>query len=229
MLHFIASHTAIAMSAKDDAFGHIEVRCAGQPIDRLWMTTVTLTNDTGKDFEALPVRIYTQDDTLLFGERTELTGTTFKIGQSPEMMKKLELTPGTPPTPEQQHIFAHQRDYVVPVLNRGESAKWFLLTTVKPVPEGQTPIQGPSVWCDLLKAGVKLRYRIVGPQVLGVPTKVAVGIGLVATILAYAVSIAFDAPSWVAALPSAIVGFLAPIIGAYVYKAARLVLPMLVH
>jgi hypothetical protein len=229
VLRYVVVHNAVAISAKDDSFGHIEVRLAGGLIDRLWMTTVTLTNDTGKDFEALPIRIYANDDTLLFGERTEVTGTTFKIDHAPEFVKKLALPAGTAPDAEQQHLFNHRRDYVIPVLNRGESAKWHLLTTVKDVDKGQTPIQGPSVWCDLLKAGVKLRHRVIGPQVLGVPTKAAVGIGLVATVMAYGIALAFDASPWAVALPGTIVGFLAPIIGAWVYKAVRLLLPMLVQ
>lgn len=228
VLYFTVGHVPVAVSNKDDAFGHIEVMLNGKAIDRLWMTTVTLTNNTGKDFEALPVRIFTRDETMMLGERTELAGTTFKIAQSPEMVKALRLEPGASPSAEQVRIARHGRDYVLPVLNRGDSAKWNILTTVKPPADGQQQLT-PSAFCDLLRAGVKVRYRQIGPEVLGVPTKLAVWIGLAATVFTYGLSVWLFADAWAAALPVAAVGFLASIIGACIYKAVRFVLPVVVH
>jgi hypothetical protein len=234
VLQYTVNHVPVAISGKDDSFGHIEVMLNKGPVDRLWMTTVTLTNDTGKDFEKLPVRIRTNDDTLMWGQRSEITNSSFQVIFAPDWAQKIKLEKTADqnqavPTPEQQHLFNHERDFVVPVLNRKDSAKWTIITTVRSVPEGQPQIVGPSVWCDMLQSGVKVGYRPVGPEVWGVPTKRARLVGVAATLIVYGVAVGLLADPWAAAIPSTVIGFIGPLVGAFIYKVFRRILPMVIH
>jgi hypothetical protein len=228
VLEYTVLHDRVAVASKDDVFGNIEVKYHGTDVSRLWMTRVILKNDTGKDFEALPIRVYTNDDTYLLAGQGEVAGSIYKVELSPDYLRSLETAQGVTPTPEQFKIFARRRDYVVPVLNRGDKVTWSFLSSVVEA-EGRAPIPGPSAWLDVQRAGVRARHRFVGPEVLGVPTKRAILLGLIATVAIYLLAVFTIADPWAAAIPSTIVGFFAPFVGAYIYKAFRFVLPMVVH
>lgn len=229
VLQFTVDHDNLAVSIDDPAFGQVQVTYAGVPVTRLWMTRVTLRNDTGKDFEKLEVRVFTNDDTMLLGERIERSASTYKIGYTEAFEGKLALAAGVPPTAQQQHAFNHGRDFLVPVLNRNDWVTWNFLTSVPPAPAGKPQATGPSVWIDIQQAGLRVRYRPNVPLIHGVPTKKAAILAIIATIVAYLASAYFLRNPWLAAAPSGIVALFGQTIGAYMYKAYRLVIPVVTH
>lgn len=229
VLQFTVEHDNLAVSIDDPAFGQVQVTYAGIPVTRLWRTRVTLRNDTGKDFEKLEVRVFTNEDTMLLGERIERSASSYKIGYTKAFEGTLALAAGVPPTPQQQHAFNHGRDFLVPVLNRNDWITWNFLTSVPLAHDGKPQASGPSVWVEIQQAGLRVRYRPSVPLIHGVPVKTAATLGVIATVVAYLASAYLLRNPWLAAAPSGIVALFGQSIGAHMYKAYRLVIPVVTH
>jgi hypothetical protein len=214
-LEYTASHDRIAFSANDAVFGSIQVIWQGHGVTNLYTSRVELHNKTDHDLVNLKVKVYTNDDTLVFGERTEIPGTTHVLKFTEEFSKVLKVPVGEKPSEQQFKTYNHTREYLVPVLNRGQRVVMTYLTTT---PDGAT---GPSVWLDLLHPGVRVQYRIIVPQVHGVPLRIALTLGLIAAILAFTLSSFYLTEPWAAALVCLVVGLAAQSVGALVFRTAR--------
>lgn len=222
VMEYTVHHDRVGFSADDQVFGAIRVTWQNHEVTNLFSSRVTLENQTGKDFTNIKVKVYT-GDTLLLGERTEIPGTTYILKWTDDFQQQLRVLPGDAPSEQQFNTYNHSREYVVPVLNRGQQAVMTYLTTV---PAGG---QGPAIWLDMLHEGVKVQYRQVVPQVHGVPKRLAISVGLVVCVSVLAVaSVAFTEP-WAAAAVCMIFGLFAQSIGAFVYRGLRLLKALVVR
>lgn len=92
----------------------------GNPFSRLWMTRIVRTNDTGKGFDALPVRIYAGEGTVRLAGQGDIAGSIHKVEFAPAYVHELAIASDAAPTKEQQAIFSSRRDFLIPVVNRGD-------------------------------------------------------------------------------------------------------------
>lgn len=210
-LEYTVAHDRVALSANDALFGSIQVTWQNHNVTNLFTSRVELLNQTATDLVNFKVKVYT-GDTLLLGQRTEIPGTTHALHFTDEFAHQLQVQPGQAPTQDQFNTYNHSREYVVPVLNRGQRLVMTYLTTV---PVGT---EGPSVWLDMLHQGVRLRYRPPVPQIHGVPVRVALAIGLAACTAALALASVYLSEPWAAALVCLLVGLFAQSVGAFLYR-----------
>jgi hypothetical protein len=222
-LEYTATHDRIAFSANDAVFGAIQVMWQGHSVTNLYTSRVELSNRTGKDLTDLKVKVYTNDDTLVLGERTEIPGTTHVLKFTDDFAQLLKVPPGEKPSEQQFKTYNHRREYVVPVLNRGQSVAMTYLTNT---PSGAA---GPSVWLDLLHPGVRVQYRVVVAQVHGVPIRIALVLGLISAVFAFVLSSLYLAEPWAAALVCLVVGLAAQSVGALLFRAATFVKALVVR
>ena len=221
-LEYTVHHDRVGFSADDQVFGAIRVTWQNHDVTNLFSSRVTLENQTGKDFTNINVKVYT-GETLLLVERTEIPGTTYILKWTDDFQKQLHVLPGEVASPQQFNTYNHSREYIIPVLNRGQRAVMTYLTTV---PSGG---QGPAVWLDMLHEGVKVQHRLVVPQVHGVPIRLAISVGLVVCVAVLAaVSVVLTEP-WAAATVSMVFGLFAQSIGAFVYRGLRLLKALVVR
>jgi hypothetical protein len=213
-LEYTVTHDRVAFASNDPVFGSIQVAWQGHNVTGLFTSRVELRNDTSRDLTGVTLKVYT-GDTLLLTERTEIPGTTHVPQWSVAFKQQMHVPTGGTPTPQQFDVYNHNREYAVPVLNRGQRVVMTYLTTEN------SGSQGPSVWLDMLHEGVRVEYRPQGPQVHGVAQKVALAIGLVASVLVLALSSLFIAESWLAALICLVVGLFAQFVGAMLYRMFR--------
>lgn len=211
-LEYTVSHDRVGFSATDAVFGTIQVTWQNHNVTNLFTSRVELSNQTATDLSDLRVKVYT-GDTLLLGQRTEIPGTTHVLRFTDEFSRELHLEPGKLPTEAQFNLYNHQREYVVPVLNRGQRVVLTYLTTV---PAGR---EGPAVWLDMLHKGVQVRYRPIVPQVHGVPVRIAAAVGLAAAMATLALTGFYVAEPWVAATICLVVGLVAQSIGAWLFRS----------
>jgi len=221
-MEYTVHHDRVGFSADDQVFGAIRVTWQNHDVTNLFSSRVTLENQTGKDFTNIKIKVYTSE-TLLLGERTEIPGTTYILKWTPDFQQQLHVAPGNAPSAQQFNTYNHSREYVVPVLNRGQRVVMTYLTTVPAAG------QGPAVWLDMLHEGVKVQHRQVVPRVHGVPIRLAISIGLVVCVAVLAIaSIAFTEP-WAAAAVCMFFGLFAQSIGAFVYRGLRLLKALVVR
>jgi hypothetical protein len=213
-LEYGVTHDPVAFAADDAVFGSVKVTWQGHKVTNLYTSTITLTNATTRDFEDLKFKVYT-GDTLLLTQYTEIPGTSYTLKWTDEYENAVRVEPGQQPTDRQFHTFRHNREYVVPVLNRGKRVVVRFLTTVPPGG------QGPAVWVDMLHPGVRVEYRPNVPQIHGVPVKLAISIGLVACAAVVLLTSLYIPFVSLAALVSMIIGLFAQSVGAFIFRAAR--------
>lgn len=215
-LEYTATHNRVAFSANDAIFGSIEVMWQGHSVTNLFSSRIELINQTGIDLTNVKVKAYTGSETLLLGQRVEIAQTTHVPKFTDGFAQKLEVPNGQAPTAEQFEIYNHSREYLLPVFNRGQKfIATYLTTTV-------AGAQGPSVWLEVLHQGVRAQYRLLVPQVHGVPIKIAVSAGLVVCAALLAVASATLSEPWAAASICLVAGLFAQSIGAFAVKGLLL-------
>ena len=79
----------------------------------------------------------------------------------------------------QREIYWGQREYLVPVLNRGEKIQFEYVNIAKDINKQ------PEIWMSINHKGLVLRFRIPQPEILGVSHRRAslVGIGACAILI----------------------------------------------
>lgn len=221
-LEYTVNHDRMAFSADDAIFGSIRVTWQNHDVTNLFSTRVTLENQTGKDFTNLKIKVYT-GETLLLGERTEIPGTTYILKWTDDYQKLVQVSPGNAPTEQQFDTYNHSREYIVPVLNRGQRVVMTYLTTV---PGG---VQAPGAWLDMLHEGAKVQYRQVVPQIHGVPVRLAISVGIVVCLAVLVVASYTITEPWAAAAVCMVFGLFAQSVGAFMYHGLRFIKALVVR
>lgn len=212
-LEYTARHDRLAFAVNDARFGAVQVTWNGHNVVNLFSSRVEVENQTTRDLSDLRFKVYTGNETLLLSERPEMPGTAHAVGYTPEYAASLAAAPEAQPTEQQIQTFLHSREYLVPVLNRGQRVVFTYLTSVP----GEN--QGPSVWVDLLHQGVRIQYRQIVPHVHGAPARAALLVGLLASAVTLALASLYISEPWAAGLICLTVGLVAQSIGAMLYRA----------
>ena len=216
VLEYTVTHDRIGLSADDAIFGNVRVTWQGYNLTNLYSSVVTVINGTTVDYTNLRLKVYT-GSTLLLSERTEISGTTHILHWTPEYAASLQVVAGGAPTEQQLNTYRHSREYHVPVLNRGQRAVMHFLTTVP------NQNETPAAWVDLLHPGAQIQFRLLTQQIHGVPVKLALPLGLLAS-LAVLLAVSYLLTEvWAAAVIAMVVGLIAQSIGAWIYRAIRFV------
>jgi hypothetical protein len=222
-LPYTVAHDRIGIAGNDPVFGEVSITWQGNSVGNLFSSVLTLTNDSSRDFSDLHVKVWTGNDTLLLNESTEVEGTTQFLKWEPKFAKALEAPNGARPSEQQFVIYHHNREYTIPVLNRGQSAVFRYLTT------SVGGAKGPSVWAELQQAGLEAQFVPQIPLVHGVPQRFTIWLGLVACLAAVAGSTVLFTSVWTAASISCIFGLFAQGIGAVMFRALRFLKRLFVH
>lgn len=210
---YFVNHFRVGVSTDDAIFGTVRVTWNGNEMANLYSSTVELMNESMKDFENVVVRAFTSD-AILLTERTEIVGTTRSIHWPDEFKKELEVEHGGVPTNAQVDIYSHRRDYLVPVMNRGQVVRLHFLNAAKTEKQ-------PSIWLDVLHKGVKLKFSVPQNQIFGVAQPRAALVGSIIGFILIGIIIVSIKTVWVAALISLVYGFIAQIPGAWAIRAWR--------
>jgi hypothetical protein len=201
------------MSADDAVFGSVRVTINGNPVQNLFSSTVELVNQSTKDFEKLPIRVYT-GDVSLHSERSELVGTTQIIPPSPTYLEEIAVKTGEKPTEAQLKIWTSRRDYLVPVLNRGQKVRFTYLCIAN-------SDQPPEIYVEIQHQGVLVKFQPPTPQYMDVPQARAALLGSMIGIAALAAISKFSLASAAIGLVALVYGLLAVVPGAVMYRVLR--------
>jgi hypothetical protein len=177
------------------------------------LSTIELINYSMKDYEKVVVRAFTSD-TVLLTERTEIVGTTRIANWTDEFSQQLAVVHGQQPTQAQLELHGMRREYLLPIVNRGQMVRLQFLNAAK------TP-DGPTIWLDALHKGVKVKFRPARNEIFGVPQPTAVLVGMAIGFLFLALLVKSVPILWLAAFLAFIYGLFAQIPGVLVIKVWR--------
>jgi len=210
---YFVRHSRVDVSVHDAAFGSVHVTWNGKHVENLHSSTVELINQSLRDYENVVVSACTSD-TMLLTERTEIVGTSHVAKWTDEFLKQLQVKPGEQPTEAQIALHSSRRDYLLPVMNRGQIIRWHFLNAAKIRSQ-------PSIWLDVVHKGVRLRFSPPQNEIFGVPQPRAALIGVVIGFVLLGVIIAMVQTVWIAALCSFAYGLVAQLPGAWTVKLWR--------
>lgn len=193
-------HNRVGITADDAVFGAVQVTWNGKPVANLYTSTVELRNESLRDYADVVARVYTSDAYLLT-ERTDLVDTTHVLAWTPEFTAKLTVPPGMQAQQWQHDLYDRQREYLIPVMNRGQVVRLTFLNVAKG--EGT-----PSIWLDVVHTGVRLKFRIAPQLFLGVPQPAAVLAGTVLGAFVLWAIVSLVTSLWLAALLSMLYGLI---------------------
>ena len=205
----------IGITADDPVFGAVRVQWRDTEVRNLYLITYEVENASAKDFENVALTIYTSNNTMLLGERPGIVDTPDHVPWSPSFQERLAVPPGETLTADQLWIYNHRREYLVPVLNRGQKVR---LQYVCTRPQDDL---WPDVFLNVPVKGIRLVHQRSVNFFLGVPVERAVIPGMAVAVLIWAASAAYLQSTWLAATLSLLAGLTVLPIGALVYKARQ--------
>lgn len=210
---YYVNHNRVGVTAEDAIFGNVTALWNGNQIPNLYISNVELTNESMNDYEGVVVQVYTSD-TKLLTEQTQVLHSPNTLEWSDRYKQQLHVQPGSQPTAAQWNIFYGQREYVIPVLNRGQVTRLTYLNSAN-------SINPPNIWMSVTRKGVKVKFRIPQPLLLGVPRPRAAIVGIVVC-TAIIVGLLFTStPQWIVALIALVLGLFAQLPGAYAVRLWR--------
>lgn len=210
---YSVTHNRIGMTTEDAIFGKVAVSWNGNPVQNLYLSTVEMKNESMNDYENVVVSAFTSD-TRLLTEQTQLVDTPNILEFSEKYKKQVHVEPEGSPSESQWNTYTSSREYVIPILNRGQSVKITYLNSAKTAAM-------PSIWLAVAQKGVKLKFQAPRNQILGVPQSHAALFGvLIGIAVLIALSLSIQEP-WLVASIAMIYGFVAQLPGAYVIKLIR--------
>jgi len=190
------NHSRVGMTTDDAVFGKVEASWNGNNIQSLYISNAELVNESMNDYENVVVQVYTSD-THLLSEST-------RVADGPDI---LEWT-------EKRAIYFGQREYSIPVFNRGQIVRLTYLNSA-------TTSAIPTIWVAVAIKGVKLKFRVPQPLVLGVPRSRAAIVGVVVCLALVVFLLFTSTPHWLVALLALALGLTAQLPGAYAIRLWR--------
>ncbi len=210
---YFVNHERVGVSTEDAIFGSVVVTWNGNPASNLYLSTIELKNESMNDYEKVIVRAYT-NDALILSEQTHVIETPNVLEWSEAFKKQLHVEMGKSPTSAQMNIYNSQREYVVPIMNRGQVIKLTYLNSAK-------SSNTPSIWLSVTQKGVRLKYRTPQKLILGVPQPHAAIVGVLIGLMGMVGLVMFVSEPWVLVACAFSFGLIAQVPGAYTVKILR--------
>ena len=207
---YLVEHFPVGLSLSDPALGTITVNWNGNSVNKLFLSTMQLKNNSFRDYENVQVRVYT-GDAIILTDSTEIIGTTRVLKWTDEFLEMMLLKHKSE---AEMRITSSRREYEIPTMNRGQEIRFTILNT----PAGNN---NPTLWIDILHKGIKIKYSVPQNETLGVPTALAAVYGFVLSVIFFAVTVSFVDTTWVAAALCTVFGLTATLLGIFTIKAYR--------
>lgn len=209
---YFVNHLRVGISTEDAIFGTVAVSWNGNPIPNLFLSRLELKNESMNDYENVVIRAYTSD-TLFLSEQTQILDSPNILEWSEDYKNKVHIEPNHEPTEQQRAIYHGQREYIIPIMNRGQAVRLTYLNSAK--------VQGnetPKIWLSVFKKGVKLKFRNPQSQIFGVPQPRAAFFGVFIGVAVIITLVLLVQNSWVIAISAFAYGLIAKIPGAFSIK-----------
>ena len=210
---YFVNHQRVGMSTADAIFGTVAVTWNGSPVSNLYLSTIELKNESMNDYENVVVRAYT-DDTRILTEQSQIIDTPNILQWSEGYKKELHVEAGAHPSDAQWAVYQGQREYIVPIMNRGQAIRLTYLNSSKSV-------DSPRIWLAVTQKGVKLQFRVPQNHIIGVPQAQAALSGVLIGVVALIALVWQFSDPWVVGIVSLTYGLIAQVPGAYAIKLVR--------
>ena len=215
----------IGVSTDDQIHGPVRVHWQNQQVRNLFAYTIDIENLSSVDYENVVLHFFSGADTIILTEQSRVVGQPSVVHWSPDFQSRIAVPDGQTPSQHQFNEVNHNREYLLPVLNRRQKISFTFLCT-KPNDDAE-----PGIFVSTPSKGVRLKrlklpFVILNP-ILGVPIPVAlvraIGLSVVVVILCSL----FIESVLVASLICMIFGLFGQVFGAILYRLESFVRDLL--
>ncbi|WP_281948578.1 hypothetical protein [Vibrio parahaemolyticus] len=213
LFSYFVTHNKIGTSTQDSVLGNVSVTWNGNNVEHLYFSTLKLKNESLNDYENVVIKAYTTD-TILLSESTQIENTPDILLWSDNYRNSLDVPEGEAIKDTQLNIYHGQREYVIPVFNRGQQITVTYINSAKTT-------EMPNIWLSTTIKGVKLKYQVPHNQIMGVSQPRA---GLIGSLLGFILLIplvTYISDPWIIAVLAISYGLVAQLPGVLVIKTLR--------
>lgn len=220
-LRYFVTSNKVGISADDQVFGSVRLTWQGHEVRNLYLCTIQVENTTTQDYENIQFKVYSGQETILLNQRTEVADTPYIIPWETNYQNRIHVPDGQKATQEQMNEYNHNREYSLPVLNRGQIIRFSYLCT-NPNDDNE-----PGVYISTSSKGVRLKrqklpYLVLNP-IFGVPIPAAIIRALFISVLVVIGTGLWIENIWLAAIICMFVGLTGQVFGAVAYRVERFV------
>ncbi|SER07157.1 hypothetical protein SAMN05421690_100763 [Nitrosomonas sp. Nm51] len=115
---YFVNHNRMGLTVEDPTFGKLTALWNGTEIPNLYLSNIDLINESLIDYENVVVKAYTSD-TKLLSEQTQIVDSPYSLEWTDKYRQQLYVADGAQPAENQWALYNGQREYLVPVMNRG--------------------------------------------------------------------------------------------------------------
>ncbi|MBO6585450.1 MAG: hypothetical protein JJ953_05050 [Gracilimonas sp.] len=213
VFRYFVEHNRIGMSANDNIFGNVQIIWNETNLQDLYLSTIELRNDSLNDYEDVIVHTFS-DNTNLLTERTGISNSPSILEFTDRYKQLLHVPDGQQITDNQRNIYFGQREYLVPILNRGETVSLTYLNTPKSA-------EVPAIWLSCEKKGVKVKYSEPQKQIFGVSQLHAVLYGIIIGLVGLIPAMIYTTNNWIVVAVAFLYGLFVTVPGALAIKGIR--------
>lgn len=224
VLRYFITHSKVGMSADDEIFGSVRLTWQGHNVRNLYLSQIEIENGTTSDYENFHLKVFTNQETVLLNQRTEIVDTPYVVPWDSDYEKRIHVPDGKEASPEQLKEYNHNREYRIPVLNRGQKARLSYLSSNPN--DDNFPVVCISTLSKGLKLKEKLQPHLVLSPIFGVPIPVAIIRALILAVLVVLVCGLWLENIWVASSICMIFGLSGQVFGAVAYKVERFIVEL---
>lgn len=213
LFSYFVEHNRVGMSSQDSIFGDVLVTWNGNTVEHLFLSTVELKNESLNDYEDVVIHTYT-NDTKLLTESTQIIETPNVLKWTDNYSAQMKIGEDGVLTESQLDIYRGQREYLIPVFNRGEQVRITYLNSAN-------TSKMPNIWLSATVKGVKIKFQPPQNQVYGVPQARAGIIGAILGFIFLIPLVIFVPNNWAVAFLAFSYGLIAQLPGAGIIKIYR--------
>jgi len=208
---YFVAHNRVGVSTQDEVFGDVSVTWNERVVDHLFLSTIELSNESLNDYENVVIQTYT-NDTKLLTESTQVLGTPNILQWTDEYNGKLHVEKGKDPTDTQLNIYRGQREYLIPVFNRGQKIN---ITYLNAAESSETP----HIWLSATIKGVKVKFQEPEVLVYGVSRLRAALVGVILGLFLLVPLVLYISNNWIVASIALFYGFIVVAPGVFIIKS----------
>lgn len=210
---YSVNHVHVGLSQSHPVFGAIQVSLNGAPVQNLYVSTITVVNESTRDFDNLEMNVWSTNSALMHQE-AYVDGAFKALELTPSYQAKLQVPQGQQPQQQQVDIFNKGREFSVPLFNRSEK---IVLSFVNSPTGNAQPVLGAFI----RHKGLRMVFRPPVLLVQGVPKVTATIAGMLTGLLFFAILRVYLEVDWRLAPFGFVYGVFAHLPGALIVRGYR--------
>jgi len=151
-LQYSISKSFLGASGHDNYFGNVQILYNNNPVQNLFLCTITLVNTSNKDFNNLEITVWSEVDSLILVSHANKSNSINPLSLTQSYIQECQNI-----TDQNVKLVWSRRPYLIPVLNRDDSVTFSCLVTNPNKTE-------PNIYLNCEHSGLKIEPTFVKPQ-----------------------------------------------------------------